>query len=711
MSRNVPAALQTYMLGHGLHMTRLCRVGPFRDGTYKGFAFLDRNVTYDDGEMEIEYIARTGMQMSDFVSTANLEVDNAEAQTLQPVDGFAIEGISTDQIQSGVLDSVPFIVYALNYKDLTAGRHFIWSAGTIGEVRLPGTALINLEQRSITNKLLQNIGDVDSTTCRAKRLGTQPLGSEGTDTSGDPIVTEKFPCRYDVVVENVAGVITGIDADEPDLLFQDTGLLQEENFFAPGTVKFSTGSNIGIEREIEAFETGVILLKNALPWPAEIGDVFRIRRECTFHPIGHNSCQTFWGTSWVLHFRGEPYIPVSDAPANLVAGAATPTDIGGTGEPLPTNDPDTPPPTTDPPPGAGDSDGSGPTTRTHGATVYDPVTYGASPAASAATNSTAFAAAVAAMVAGVGGILRPSLTGMFEIDPSNPVRPISKTFIDLVTHNVKLKSAYSSTHTTPSVHRDVIRIDNVNNVEVAVNDLEGYLTLWTANGGTGAHGVSEWADGIYITNGATAITIRDATIYNCVGDGISVGYSCSDVIIRDFDISKCRRQGISMAADNYEINDGEISFISGTIPQCGIDIEPDNNNDATTGAIRRVTFTNNAAYGINVAPIDGGSINLDIEDCIFDGNSLGVVVGPSAVNTSITGCTFKHQRNPAIRLVSGSTGTTISGNTFWDNSTGSTPDTVVDSTKNITGTTSETTPHIQKQSGSAATIGSNTYQK
>lgn len=304
------------MQGHATTMGLICKVGPLPDASYFYFSMLDVDVDYDDGDGVQTYIARTGMQMTAFVSSSDLGVDNAEADTLPPVAGFATEGITTAQIQSGALDKVPYVVYCVNYRDTSMG-HFIWSGGTIGEVRIKGTALINLEQRSLSNQLKQIIGNVDSTTCRAMRLGTMPRGT------GGGVIEDWYPCGYDVSVEVIADVVvTAVDGTDPDLIFTAAGLAQDDNYFAPGSIVVKTGANIGIEREIASFAAGVITLSYPLPHPMEVAAEFDIQRECTKHWTGHNSCETFHAADKPLHFQGEPHIPVADAQGNLISGAA-----------------------------------------------------------------------------------------------------------------------------------------------------------------------------------------------------------------------------------------------------------------------------------------------------------------------------------------------------------------------------------------------------
>lgn len=312
-------------------MAKVVKIGPLPDGTYRPLAMWDKPIILDDGEYpgSLTYIARTGAHMSAFLSTADLGVDNAEMESLPPVDAFPLEGITDAQIQSGSLDKVPYVVYALCPLDLGLG-FFIWSGGTIGEVRVKNSALINLEQRSLSNQLKQIIGDVDSTTCRAK------FGSQYEQNSNGTAIVERQPCLYDVESEWVPFTVTSVDSTDPDIDFASDDLDQADDYFAPGLVRFDTGANAGIEREVEEYgvdsNEGSITLGYAAPHPIEVGDTGYIRRDCTKHWTGHNSCETYFAGDKTIRFRGEPHQPVADAAGNLISGAGIPGDIGGTGE-------------------------------------------------------------------------------------------------------------------------------------------------------------------------------------------------------------------------------------------------------------------------------------------------------------------------------------------------------------------------------------------
>lgn len=322
--KTIPISLLAHKAQSSTTLTDLLLVGPLPDDSYRGFTLLDVPLSYDDGNGSITYQARTGMEMSALSSTSDLGVDNAEANTLAPVAGFQLEGFTEVQIDAGVLDKTPFVVYRVNYADLSMG-HEVIAGGTIGEVRTKFGQMAVLELRSLSQQLKQTIGEVDSLTCRAK-FGSQPIGT------GGGVVEERFPCGYNLASEWVSGTVLAVGT-ETDRTFADTGLTQADDYFAPGVVEWIAGANAGQKMEVESFAASTVTLQFPTINAITLGDTYRIRRECSKRKDGHNGCQTFWGADWVLHFRGEPWIPVGDT-ANLnVPGAATSGNgVTGTGE-------------------------------------------------------------------------------------------------------------------------------------------------------------------------------------------------------------------------------------------------------------------------------------------------------------------------------------------------------------------------------------------
>ncbi len=71
--------------------------------------------------------------------------------------------------------------------------------------------------------------------------------------------------------------------------------------------------------------SGNITLWLETQFPIEAGDTFRIRHDCTKWVYGTHGCQDNFSSvgpnEWKLHYRGEPFIPISDADAINTPGA------------------------------------------------------------------------------------------------------------------------------------------------------------------------------------------------------------------------------------------------------------------------------------------------------------------------------------------------------------------------------------------------------
>lgn len=306
MPKTIPAALVSHKALPATTLTMCMRIGPLPDGSYIGLTMLDRVVDFDygDGAGSLTYHARTGLDVSQFLATADLSVDNAEARTLMEQPTWPNTGITQAMIDRGDLQGVEFVVFEINYSDLTAARREIFASGLIGEVKVLPGGLILLEQRSWSQVLKQQAANVFySKYCRA-RFGSQPIGT------GGGAIEERFPCMYSLAGEWINGTVTAI-GDEVTRDFTCSTLDQATGYFAPGLVEWLTGDNAGMSREIEAFTTGgIVALRNLTRNPIQDGDTFRIRRDCSKLWSGHNSCDTYSNRPW---FRGEPFIPDADA--------------------------------------------------------------------------------------------------------------------------------------------------------------------------------------------------------------------------------------------------------------------------------------------------------------------------------------------------------------------------------------------------------------
>jgi uncharacterized phage protein (TIGR02218 family) len=326
--KTIPLALATHKAQPSTTLTDLNLIGPLPDDSYIGLTNHDRNIVFTPAVSigEMTFYARTGMQMSAFQSGNDLGVNNAEAQTLLPVATFELEGITQQQIDSGALDRVRFVILRVNYKSLSDGAEII-AGGTLGEIRQKVGGLTVMELRSLTQMLKQqNLIELDSIDCRAI-FGSQPWGT------GGGVVEEEFACGFDASALWVTGTITSVGGDTLRQ-FADTSLIGSgTDYFQFGKIEILDGDNAGQVVEIDSYDdtSGVVELRFETVTPLVVGVGYRIRPGCSKRWTGHNSCQTWWGADKTLHYRGEPAIPVGNSAALQVPGAGIAQGLNGGG--------------------------------------------------------------------------------------------------------------------------------------------------------------------------------------------------------------------------------------------------------------------------------------------------------------------------------------------------------------------------------------------
>src|SRR5690606_32059578 len=132
MSRNVPRARQEHRDQPAPTPTRLLKI-ILRDRRVFGLAMSDQNVDCADGQGPVTYYAVNAFDPSTLSGDINFSVDNAEGYAL--VSKAPVPGITTEMVEAGELDDAQWVMYLVNFEDLTPGRHVILDAGDLGEVR------------------------------------------------------------------------------------------------------------------------------------------------------------------------------------------------------------------------------------------------------------------------------------------------------------------------------------------------------------------------------------------------------------------------------------------------------------------------------------------------------------------------------------------------------------------------------------------------
>jgi parallel beta-helix repeat protein len=194
---------------------------------------------------------------------------------------------------------------------------------------------------------------------------------------------------------------------------------------------------------------------------------------------------------------------------------------------------------------------------------------------------------------------------------------------------------------------------------------------------------------------------------------VSIGYTCHHIEVDNNRMTNCRRQGISNGGDNYRFTNNKISYISGTAPQSGMDLEADNSNGAEHGVVSGNTITNCAGPGI-IGYLRSDDTSIDdntIENC-----SIGIsLVG--STNGTITNNRIRFNRSWGVsfdnNLSSGLTCATwsMSGNSFWSNRTSTYPKVAtVGSGTSVSGQNTLTKKHVYVDpTCTGISLGANTY--
>lgn len=319
--RNIPAALQADLDSGITTLTYLMRIMPIQPGfTDVGVTMGDQTKAYDDGDGVLTYQAAIGMVPATLSFTSEMDVDNSQNQHLVPAPEYDLP-ISEADIVSGAYDFARFRVYLVNYEALDHGHANI-TDGQLGRLTVQDGLAFTSEMTAKSKQLKQTIVEKDSLTCRAI-FGSQPIGT------GGGVVEQRFPCGKDATALLIAGSVDTVGV-ENSRTFTDAGLVQATGYFEPGMLYWSTGANAGRAYEVESFTTGGhVGLRREAMFPIQAGDTFQIRKDCTKWKDGANGCKSHFGDEWVLHYRGEPLIPVQDSDQINTPGATVGAGLGG----------------------------------------------------------------------------------------------------------------------------------------------------------------------------------------------------------------------------------------------------------------------------------------------------------------------------------------------------------------------------------------------
>ena len=219
----------------------------------------------------------------------------------------------------------------------------------------------------------------------------------------------------------------------------------------------------------------------------------------------------------------------------------------------------------------------------------------------------------------------------------------------------------------------ILRISGVSNINVVGGTLLGDRSTHTGTGG-------EQGMGLRITGGAQHIAVVGVTARECWGDGFTIG-GASDVILCNVTADHNRRQGLSITGGTgIVVKNSTFSNSRGTIPEDGLDIEPNSGETVDTVLITGCVFANNAGDGVeNGVPVAYTGLAF-IRNVVIDGNTMsgngvntlhsGARSGIEVSNTSghiLRNNIVQGNAGYGIYLRDGVTGTTVTRNTVTQN--------------------------------------------
>lgn len=309
------------------------------------------------------------------------------------------------------------------------------------------------------------------------------------------------------------------------------------------------------------------------------------------------------------------------------------------------------------------TDAYSPPARARGSTRVNVRNYGAR-GNGTADDTTAFQKAVNALPSDGGTVYVPA--GTYRIDAVRSVKLRSRMHLQMD------PSAKLVAKPTGAAQYNVVLADNIHDVAISGGQIIGERDQHAGTSGEGGHGIR--------IRGSQRVTIRDIRISKCWGDGITVGpkpvwqapyIPSRDVALAGVVCTGNRRNALSIGnVIGMKVYDSEFSNTHGTKPQCGIDVEPDNDDYGSNDSCDNVHIQNclmigNAKNGLNLWSQRAQGIT--VKNCVMDNNGVCGVFAEGARNVVLTGNTISHNQSNGMALRKNSSNYQVYGNTSFQN--------------------------------------------
>lgn len=240
-----------------------------------------RDLTMSNGEI---YQTGSGFDFTGYASGSGF---SPSAIDLDGILGFA--GVTRQDVATGVFDNARCYLFACNYLNPVEDYEPI-VASLLGKSTLSDTGY-TFEEMSLVDTLSQSVGWTYTPTCRHV-FGSQTYAG----------------CKVDLVPLTKTGVLSSVTSASA---FRDSSRAEAADWFAYGTIEFTTGPNSGLRPlEIKRYEAdGTIETFEPFYFSPAIGDMYSMIPGCRKRRA--EDCKTKWNN--VINFGGFPDIPTSSS--------------------------------------------------------------------------------------------------------------------------------------------------------------------------------------------------------------------------------------------------------------------------------------------------------------------------------------------------------------------------------------------------------------
>jgi uncharacterized phage protein (TIGR02218 family) len=262
-----------------------------RDGLMLGFTSIDLELAIDD----VVYRPFTGFDPG--AAQLSEGLDKTDSQTLAGI--LDQSGISREDLLSGVYQGAQVKRFLVNYLDLP---------GSFDDSPTQPTKFLELPRGYIAEVKSNNLGYEikvkDNLSLLDRPIGTNSSMTCRCNLGDDRCRVNLAPFTHQVTVSEVTSRRN----------FKISGQFKE-NYFDRGRLKFTTGNNAEIHRDIGFYVNNSLILYEPLPFDVAVGDALTVIAGCVKTEL---ACVVKFRN--FANFQGEPDIPTTDLAINTPSG-------------------------------------------------------------------------------------------------------------------------------------------------------------------------------------------------------------------------------------------------------------------------------------------------------------------------------------------------------------------------------------------------------